>query len=163
MAEEAGNERGGPGTRGRSAESAEYSPMAKILVVDDQPNIVRLLQYTLEREHEVLTASNGAEAMEVIARERPDVMVLDVVMPVLDGSRVLHRVKSNPDTRGITVILLTVKNQPDDVMLGFTVGADYYVPKPFNSADVAALIRRHLGAETGGGGPGSSAEGPAPA
>lgn len=118
--------------------------MAKVLVVDDQPNIVRLLQFTLEKEHQVFTAYNGEEALQVVAAEHPDVIILDVIMPVLDGYRVLHRVKTQPEWRDITVIMLTVKADPDDVMLGLTVGADYYVPKPFNSKDVAALIRHHL-------------------
>jgi len=120
--------------------------MGKVLVVDDQPNIVRLLQFHLEKEHEVFTAFNGQEALEVVERERPDVVLLDVVMPVLDGYRVLHRIKSNPETAATTVIMLTKKDEPDDVMLGYNVGADYYVSKPFNVSDVVALVRHSLAA-----------------
>jgi DNA-binding response OmpR family regulator len=87
--------------------------------------------------------------MDAVGRDRPDVIVLDIIMPVLDGYRVLHRIKSNPETQDITIIMLTQKDQPDDIVLGFTVGADYYVPKPFNVADVASLIRRHLAAQEG--------------
>src|SRR4051812_22896744 len=114
--------------------------MGKVLVVDDHPRIVRLLQVALEKEHEVLTAFNGEDGLRVARETHPDVMILDVVMPGLDGYRVLHRLKDDPDTRGITIIMLTIKDQPDDVMLGFTVGADYYIPKPFNAADIAALV-----------------------
>jgi DNA-binding response OmpR family regulator len=123
--------------------------MAKVLVVDDQENIVRLLEIALGDEHQVITAYNGEQAMDAIRRDRPDVVVLDIIMPVLDGYRVLHRIKSNPETQDITVIMLTQKDQPDDIVLGFTVGADYYIPKPFNATDVASLIRRHLAAQEG--------------
>jgi DNA-binding response OmpR family regulator len=118
--------------------------MARVLLVDDHPKIVRLLQLALEKEHEVLVAYNGDDALQVAREFHPDFVVLDVVMPGLDGYRVLHRLKSSPETAQMTVIMLTVRDQPDDVMLGFTVGADYYVPKPFNTADIAALIRRHI-------------------
>jgi DNA-binding response OmpR family regulator len=121
--------------------------MAKVLVVDDHPRIVRLLQLELQKEHEVFTAYNGEDALQLVAAHHPEVVVLDVVMPGLDGYRVLHRIKDNPQTADITVMMLTVKDQPDDVMIGLTVGADYYIPKPFNAADIGALIRRHLAAE----------------
>ena len=118
--------------------------MARILVVDDHPKIVRLLEVALKPEHEVLTAYNGDDALKIVNEEHPDMMILDVVMPGVDGYRVLHRVKSNPATEDIAVIMLTVKDQPDDVLVGLTVGADYYVPKPFNANDIAALVRRHI-------------------
>jgi len=121
--------------------------MPRILVVDDQPNIVRLLQITLQKEHEVFTAYDGQQALKAIAEHNPDLIVLDVIMPVLDGYRVLHRVKSNPETAGTCVIMLTQKDRPDDIMLGFNIGAYYYVPKPFNVNDVAALIRRHFSSQ----------------
>jgi DNA-binding response OmpR family regulator len=119
----------------------------KVLVVDDQPNIVRLLQMTLQKEHEVFTAFDGQQALAAVAEHHPDVIVLDVIMPILDGYRVLHRVKSNPETAGTCVIMLTQKDRPDDVMLGFNIGADYYIPKPFNVNDIAAMIRRHFSAQ----------------
>jgi DNA-binding response OmpR family regulator len=118
--------------------------MARILLVDDHPKIVRLLQVALEKEHEVLAAYNGEDALRIARETHPDVIVLDVVMPGLDGYRVLHRIRESPEMQDITIIMLTVKDQPDDVMLGFTVGADYYIPKPFNAADIASLIHRHL-------------------
>ena len=98
-------------------------------------------------EYEVFTAFDGQEALNAVAEHHPDVIVLDVIMPVLDGYRVLHRVKSNPETAGTCVIMLTQKDRPDDIMLGFNIGAVYYVPKPFNVHDIAALIRRHFSAE----------------
>lgn len=123
--------------------------MGKVLVVDDHPRIVRLLQIALEKEHEVLTAYNGEDALALAHESHPDVMILDVVMPGLDGYRVLHRIKTDPATQDIVVIMLTVKDKPDDIMLGFTVGADYYIPKPFNAADLASLVRRYMQSRTG--------------
>src|SRR5438105_2034842 len=121
--------------------------MATVLIVDDHPQVVRVLQVALEREHEVLTASNGEEALRLLAERHPDVMLLDIIMPGLDGYRVLQRVRSDPETERTTVIMLTVKDQWGDVLVGLAVGADYYVPKPFDPQDVATLIRRHLAGE----------------
>lgn len=121
--------------------------MARILIVDDQPNIVRLLQMTLEAEHEILTAYDGEEALKVVANTPPDMVVLDVVMPGMDGFRVLDRMKSDPETAKIPVILLTVRDRPDDIVFGLTVGADYYVPKPFKPEDIASMIRHHFAAQ----------------
>jgi two-component system alkaline phosphatase synthesis response regulator PhoP len=120
--------------------------MAKILVVDDQPHIVRLLQMELERDaHEVLIAGDGEAALEIARRERPALVVLDVNMPRKDGLEVLRELKSDPDTSAITVILLTVRDQDEDITRGLQVGADWYVPKPFVPGDIAALARRFVG------------------
>jgi DNA-binding response OmpR family regulator len=121
--------------------------MGTVLIVDDHPRIVRLLRLALEKEHEVLAACNGEDALRLVAERHPDLVILDVVMPGIDGYRVLYRIKSEPETQDIAVMMLTVKDQADDVMLGITVGADYYVPKPFNAADIAALVRRHFEAK----------------
>lgn len=121
--------------------------MARVLVVDDQPEIVRLVQVALQQEHEVLAAYNGEEALRTVAAEQPDLIVLDVMMPVLDGYRVLSRLREDPATRHIPVLMLTAKDEPHDVHLGLSLGADYYVPKPFNPKDIAALVRKHLQSE----------------
>lgn len=125
--------------------------MGTVLIVDDHPRIIRLLRLALEKEHEVLSACNGEDALRLVAEQHPDLVILDVVMPGIDGYRVLYRIKSEPATQDIAVMMLTVKDQADDVMLGITVGADYYVPKPFNAADIAALVRRHFEARGKGG------------
>lgn len=120
--------------------------MAKILVVDDQPHIVRLLQMELERDaHEVLTAADGEEALQKARQERPALVVLDVNMPRKDGFAVLRELKADPATSGIAVILLTVRDQDEDISRGLQVGADWYVPKPFVPGDIAALARRFVG------------------
>jgi DNA-binding response OmpR family regulator len=117
--------------------------MGKILLVDDHPHIVRLLQMALTADgHEVLSAANGVEALEKVHSEHPDVVVLDVVMPELDGIRVLNRIKTDPKTSGTTVVMLTVKVTTEDISLASGIGADYYLSKPFNPQDVQLLMRR---------------------
>lgn len=117
--------------------------MGKILLVDDHPDILKLLAFALRNEgHTLLTASNGVEALEVVSRERPDLVVLDVVMPVLDGLRVLNRIKTNPELCNTTVMMLTIKDDPPDIALGLDVGADYYLGKPFRPDELASMVRR---------------------
>jgi len=117
--------------------------MGKILLVDDHPDILRLLQISLKSEgHTILTAGDGAAALEIIAQEHPDLVILDVVMPQLDGYRVLNRVKTDPSLADVTVVMLTVRDQPEDMALGLDIGADYYLTKPFRPTDVTSLVRR---------------------
>src|SRR5438445_10021696 len=119
--------------------------MAKILVVDDHPHIVRLVRRELEREsHEVITAEDGEEALTLIRREQPALVVLDVVMPRKNGFEVLRELKADPVTREIVVIMLTVKDRDAEFTHGLQLGADWYVPKPFVPGDIAALVRRFL-------------------
>lgn len=117
--------------------------MGKILLVDDHPHIVRLLQMALSADgHEVLSAGNGLEALEKVRSERPDVVILDVVMPELDGMRVLNRIKTDPELSSTTVVMLTVKVTTEDIALASGIGADYYLSKPFNPKDIQLLMRR---------------------
>lgn len=119
--------------------------MAKILVVDDHPHIARLIERELEREgHTLLTAADGEEALRVIARERPEVIVLDVILPKIDGFEVLRLLRSDPETRQTRVIMLTVLDHDGAVSHGLDMGADWYVPKPFVPGDIATLVRRFL-------------------
>jgi CheY-like chemotaxis protein len=92
--------------------------------------------------HEVLTAGNGLEALEKVQSERPDVVILDVVMPELDGMRVLNRIKTDPELRSTIVVMLTVKVTTEDIALASGIGADYYLSKPFNPKDIQLLMRR---------------------
>jgi two-component system phosphate regulon response regulator PhoB len=129
--------------------------MATILVVDDHPHIVRLVQRELELEgHGVVTAADGVEALAVIRREPPALVVLDVLMPRKSGFEVLRELKSDPCTREIPVIMLTVQDQDAAMTHGLNLGADWYVAKPFAPGDLAALVRRFLA--------GTSAEAPIP-
>lgn len=126
------------------------SLMAKVLIVDDQPDVLHLLEMLLEREHDVRTATNGADALRRAEDFDPDLILLDVMMPVLDGYRVLHRLKSNPETRDITVIMVTARADAHDVAVGLDLGADYYVTKPFEPQDILALVRSASRAAEGG-------------
>lgn len=135
--------------------------MGKVLLVDDHPDIVRLLSLALRGEgHTILTCGDGLSAMELVRAERPDVVVLDVVMPGLDGLRVLNRIKTDPALQDTTVVMLTVRDHPEDMALGLDVGADYYLCKPFRPTDVASLVRRVFEARgASGSGPAAAAEG----
>ena len=111
----------------------------RILVVDDDPSIRRLLNATLELEgYTVATAADGEEALAELPGSNPDVVVLDVMMPKLNGLDVLERIRRNPATATLPVILLTAKSSKEDVWEGWQRGVDYYMTKPF---DVEELLR----------------------
>ncbi len=115
----------------------------RILVVDDEPHIVRLVQVNLEREgYEVLTAYDGVEALEKVAAEKPDMVVLDVMMPRMNGFEVLKKLKADESTRDIPVIMLTAKAQDADVFRGWQSGVDSYLTKPFNPMELLTFVRR---------------------
>jgi len=115
----------------------------KILAVDDEKAIVRLVQVNLEREgYQVVTAYDGREALENVASERPDLDVLDVMMPYMDGFEVLQQLKKDPETRDIPVIMLTAKAQDADVFRGWQSGVDCYLTKPFNPMELKAFVKR---------------------
>jgi two-component system alkaline phosphatase synthesis response regulator PhoP len=119
--------------------------MARILVVDDHPNIVRLLRRVLERDgHEVIEAGDGEEALEKIRQEQPRLVVLDVSMPKKSGLEVLHEVRADPALRETIIILLTARDQDDQMAHGLQLGADWYLPKPFAPGDITTLVRRFL-------------------
>jgi two-component system alkaline phosphatase synthesis response regulator PhoP len=135
---------------GIGAARPEAGTVAKILVVDDHPDIARLIQRELENEgHTIVTASDGEEALRLVAREEPAVVVLDVILPKMDGFEVLRALRSDPATRGIRVIMLTVMDQDGAVSHGLELGADWYVAKPFVPGDIASLVRRFLQSATG--------------
>jgi two-component system alkaline phosphatase synthesis response regulator PhoP len=115
----------------------------KILAVDDERHIVRLVQVNLERQgYEVVTAFDGKEALEKVESESPDLIVLDVMMPYMDGFEVLQNLKKNQSTRDIPVIMLTAKAQDADVFRGWQSGVDCYLTKPFNPMELIAFVRR---------------------
>jgi two-component system alkaline phosphatase synthesis response regulator PhoP/two-component system response regulator VicR len=115
----------------------------KILAVDDEKHIVRLVQVNLERQgYEVITASDGREALQKVEEERPDLVVLDVMMPYMDGFEVLQHLRRNPSTRDIPVIMLTAKAQDADVFRGWQSGVDCYLTKPFNPMELISFVKR---------------------
>lgn len=127
----------------------------KILAVDDEKHIVRLVQVNLERQgYEVVTANDGREALEKVEAESPDLVVLDVMMPYMDGFEVLQNLRRNASTRDIPVIMLTAKAQDADVFRGWQSGVDCYLTKPFNPMELIAFVKRIFKSmdENGGGG-----------
>lgn len=118
---------------------------AKILAVDDEKHIVRLVQINLQKEgYDVITASNGKEALERIAAEKPDLVIMDVMMPQMDGFEALKTLKSQPETVNLPVIMLTAKAQDADVFEGWKSGADLYLTKPFNPSELMSFVKRIL-------------------
>lgn len=103
----------------------------KILVVDDNVDSIMILRSILESQgFKVLTAQSGVEALEIVARELPDLVLLDVMMPQMSGIEVLERIKTTHATSKVPVIMVTAKIQDEDVMTGYQHGADYYITKP---------------------------------
>lgn len=112
-----------------------------VLLVDDDPDIRRILEFTLSAEgFEVVTASDGEEAVKLARQLVPDVMVLDVMMPGFDGYGVLEHVRSNPITQNIRVLMLSAKATDDDVWNGWRAGADCYLTKPFDIGKVVEFV-----------------------
>jgi two-component system alkaline phosphatase synthesis response regulator PhoP/two-component system response regulator VicR len=123
----------------------------KILAVDDEKHIVRLVQVNLERAgYEVVTAHDGKEALQKVEEENPDLVVLDVMMPYMDGFEVLQNLRRNPSTRDIPVIMLTAKAQDADVFKGWQSGVDCYLTKPFNPMELLSFVKRIFDSTDGG-------------
>jgi two-component system alkaline phosphatase synthesis response regulator PhoP len=118
----------------------------KILVVDDEIYIVHILDFSLGMEgYEVVTALDGEQALEKVKSEKPDLIVLDIMMPKLDGYEVCKSIKSSATTQHIPVILLSAKGRNVDQKLGFDVGADDYITKPFSPRKLVERINQLLG------------------
>lgn len=124
--------------------------MAKrILAVDDEKHILRLVQINLEKAgYEVSTASNGREAVEAVRANRPDLIVMDVMMPEMDGLEALQILKNDDATSSIPVVMLTAKAQDADVFQGWQSGADLYLTKPFNPMELLTFVKRILDAQS---------------
>ena len=123
------------------------SPEATVLVVDDEPDLVELIEYALQTAgFRVLTAADGAEGLAVAEAERPDVMVVDIMMPRMDGLELTERVRERAALRLTPILLLTARTEERDEIAGLAVGADDYLPKPVSPkrlvSRVKALLRR---------------------
>jgi len=115
----------------------------KILVVDDERHIVRLVEVNLQRAgYDVVTAYDGVEALEKVKAEKPDMIVLDVMMPRKDGFEVLQDLQGNPAMADIPVIMLTAKAQDADVFKGWQSGVSSYLTKPFNPRELLTFVER---------------------
>ena len=117
-----------------------------VLVADDDSDIRELVTYRLTRSgYDVIGAADGEEAFELAASRQPDLCVLDVMMPKLDGLELTRRLRALPATAATPVILLTARSQEDDVARGFDAGADDYLRKPFSPDELGARVRAILG------------------
>lgn len=119
--------------------------MSRILVVDDDKQIVRLVQSYLERAgHQVMTAYDGETALHTIRRERPDLVVLDLMLPDRDGWDITRTVRSDATLTNLPIIMLTARIEDTDKIVGLELGADDYIAKPFNPHEVVARVRAVL-------------------
>jgi DNA-binding response OmpR family regulator len=117
-----------------------------VLVAEDDEDILALVVFDLEDEgYEVLTARNGREAIALALERRPDLVLLDVAMPDLDGYEVTRRLRADESTRGTPVVLLTARAQVKDVIAGFEAGANDYVTKPFRPDELRTRLHAALG------------------
>jgi DNA-binding response OmpR family regulator len=117
----------------------------KVLVVEDDPATRRLVSFALEQEgYEVLTASNGLEGLTKAQTEGPEILVLDVMLPGLDGFEVCRRLRSDDQTSGVLILMLSAKAQESDMTTGLKMGADGYLAKPADPLEVAARVKTML-------------------
>jgi two-component system, OmpR family, phosphate regulon response regulator PhoB len=128
-------------------------PRTKVLVVEDDRALSEVLLYNLDRAgYEVFKAFDGRDGLNQAQLRLPDIVILDVMLPIVDGVEVCRRLRATPETNKINVILLTAKSEESDQLIGFSVGADDYVTKPFSVRvlleRIKSLIRRKQGLET---------------
>jgi DNA-binding response OmpR family regulator len=119
----------------------------RILIVDDEPSIVISLEYLMRREgYEIAVATDGEAALQAIAERPPDLVILDVMLPRMNGFDVCRRVRADPRLADVRILMLTAKGRDTEVAKGLGLGADAYVTKPFSTRDlvaqIAALLRR---------------------
>ncbi|PRX55231.1 response regulator transcription factor [Flagellimonas meridianipacifica] len=117
----------------------------KILIVDDEPNIVMSLEYAFKKkDFEVFIARDGTEALEIAGKELPNIVLLDIMMPKIDGYETLKQIRNNKDLNGTKVVFLSAKSKLADVEKGLKLGADSYVTKPFSVKKVIAEIEEMI-------------------
>jgi CheY-like chemotaxis protein len=117
----------------------------KVLVVDDQADMLELLEASFSmRGYEVVSARNGQEALAMVYQEQPDVVLLDIMMPVFDGYEICRILKNNEKTKHIPIIFMTAKAQKDDIERGFELRADGYVVKPFEPLELTDFTEKIL-------------------
>ena len=117
----------------------------KILIADDETDIVETLQFMLEVEgFECLTAYNGEDALNLAKREMPDLLILDVMMPKINGYKVCRLLKFDAKYKNIPILMVTARSQEEDMMIGEETGADEYITKPFEINDVVEKVKKYL-------------------
>lgn len=126
--------------------SKKKTSHARVLVVDDEADIVSTVKYRLEfNEFEVVTATNGKEGLEKAASEKPDIILLDISMPVMNGHEMLERLKNSPDIKDIPVIVVSAFSDAKDIAKAAELGIADYVTKPFDFPDLMGKISNILG------------------
>jgi len=117
----------------------------KILVTEDDPASLRLMVYTLQHEgYEVVTAANGLDGLRKALKEKPDLIILDVMLPGIDGFEICHRLRNEPQTAQLPILMLSAKAQEIDKATGLKVGADYYLTKPANPSEIVSRVETLL-------------------
>ena len=117
----------------------------EILIVDDEPSIVVPIQFLMEQQgYSVLVAENGEDALDVIYKYKPDLILLDIMLPRIDGYEVCEIVRLNPEYRGIKIIFLTAKGREVEIAKGLSLGADAYIIKPFSNTELVAKVQELL-------------------
>ncbi len=120
--------------------------MKKILIVDDEERVRRLIETTLDiGDFQIFQAKDGEEALKIAQEEKPALILLDIMMPGMDGFEVCKRLKNNSETKSSYIIMLTAKGQKQDIEKGYTVGADDYFVKPFSPMELLNKIEKVLG------------------
>jgi DNA-binding response OmpR family regulator len=120
--------------------------LQRVLIVDDEPSIVLSLQFLLSREgYEVEVAHDGESALELAARRPPDLVVLDLMLPGMDGYEVCRRLRESPATASTRIVVVTARGREAERVRGLEEGADAYVTKPFSTRDLIATVGRFLG------------------
>lgn len=118
-------------------------PPRKVLIVDDEPNIVTALEFLLKRSgYDVRQATNGAEALELVDSYGPDVVLMDIMMPVKSGYEVCQRMRERPELAHVKIVMLSAKGSEAEVNKGLSLGADLYITKPFSTQELVATINR---------------------
>lgn len=120
----------------------------KILAVDDNPVNLEILNAILKKDYEILTAANGTDALSLCENEIVDLVLLDIMMPKMDGYEVCERLKANLKTKHIPVIFLTAKTRTEDIVQGFEAGGVDYVTKPFKYVELLARVKTHIELKT---------------
>ena len=118
----------------------------KVLLVDDQNTVLMMERMMLKQAgYTIATAKNGAEAIAKAMSERPDLILLDVIMPDMDGFAVCRALRAHQDTKDVPIIMCTTRGEATNVQTGYDAGCNEYVTKPFNSVDLLAKVQRYLG------------------
>jgi DNA-binding response OmpR family regulator len=121
----------------------------KILIADDEPNILITLEYLMKREgYAVSVARDGVEALDTLRRERPTLVLLDVMMPRKTGFEVCQEVRADDELKDMLILILTAKGRDTDVAKGLALGADDYITKPFSTKELVQKVRELLAAKT---------------